>query len=224
MTNSFPALSPDEVSRRQRAYLAFVQTQADSGPDGAHDAGHLARVWRNCQRIAATEPGNADTEILLAASYLHDLVNLPKNSPDRARASQRSADRAVAFLQDMGFPPAKLDAVAHAIAAHSFSAGIVPRTPESAILQDADRLEALGAIGLARMFWVAGATGRALFDADDPMALGRPLDDTAFALDHVEVKLRRVATGMNTATGRDLAAEAMEWVEAFRSRLLRETG
>lgn len=218
------ALTADEIARRQRDYLDFVKVQPEYGLDGAHDAGHLARVWRNCQRIAAAEPGGADMEILLAASYLHDLVNLPKDSPDRALASRFSAARATGYLSATGFPPEKLGALAHAIEAHSFSAGITPQTLEAAILQDADRLEALGAIGIARMFWVAGATGRALFDPDDPLALRRPLDDTRFSLDHIEVKLRRVAQRMNTETGRDLAAEALEWVDAFRSRLLREIG
>lgn len=207
----------------QAAYEAEVLRQWGGQPDGAHDLGHLRRVWRNCQRIAQAE-GGADLVVLLAAAMFHDIVNLPKTSPDRARASVLSAEVAVDFLRGIGFPEAKLAPVAHAIAAHSYSAGITPLTLEARILQDADRLEALGALGVARMFHVSGATGGGLFDADDPLAQRRALDDRAFALDHLETKLFHLPRLMNTATGRDLAEEGAEWLAAFRTRLLREIG
>jgi uncharacterized protein len=191
--------------------------------DGAHDMGHLRRVWRMARLIALDEPG-ADMDVLLAAAYFHDIVNVPKDSPDRARASVLSADLAVTVLPDLGFPQAKLPALHHAIAAHSFSARIPCETLEARILQDADRLEALGAIGLVRMFLVSGALGGAGFDSDDPMALHRPLDDRAFALDHLQVKLFGLVETMNTATGRAIAAERAEWMESFRTRLLSEIG
>lgn len=191
--------------------------------DGAHDMGHLRRVWKSCQDIALDEEG-ADLQVLCAAAYFHDAVNLTKDSPDRARASVLSADLAVRELPALGFPEAKLDAVHHAIAAHSFSARIPCETLEARILQDADRLEALGAIGLVRMFLVSGALGGAGFDAADPLAMNRPLDDRAFALDHLEVKLFGLVGTMNTRTGRAIAAERAEWMESFRSRLLREIG
>jgi uncharacterized protein len=189
--------------------------------DGAHDLGHLDRVWANAQEIAI-EVGGADLEVLLPAAYFHDAINLPKNHPDRARASQASADWAAAYLAQTGFPKSKIPAVAHAIAAHSFSAAISPETLEAEILQDADRLEALGAIGIARMFHVGGAMGGLLFDADDPMALNRPLDDKRFSLDHLEVKLFPIAQTMRTAPGREMALMRVEWMRSFRSRLLRE--
>ncbi|WP_151720351.1 HD domain-containing protein [Gemmobacter serpentinus] len=191
--------------------------------DAAHDLGHLRRVWANCRRIALDEPG-ADLEVLRVAAFLHDLVNLPKDAPNRAEASRLSAEAAVIWLRQAGFPEAKLPAVAHAIAAHSFSAAIPPETLEARILQDADRLEALGAIGLARLFVVAGQIGTALFDDHDPMALHRPLDDRRFALDHLEVKLFPVAQAMQTHAGRQMAEERAEWMGSFRSRLLREIG
>jgi uncharacterized protein len=190
--------------------------------DGAHDLGHVRRVLANARRIALAE-GGADDEVLVPACLLHDAVNLPKDHPDRATASRQSAQAAADFLGRLpGYPGAKIAAVARAIAAHSFSAGIAPETPEARILQDADRLEALGAIGLARMFLIAGQMGGAIFDADDPLARARKLDDRRFALDHLEVKLFPVAAAMCTATGREMAQERVEWMEAFRARLLRE--
>lgn len=205
---------------RARARIAVLWQGA---ADGAHDLGHLDRVWRNARLIAMDEPG-ADADVLAAAAYFHDAVNLPKDSPDRARASVLSAELAVRELGAMGFEAARLGAVHHAIAAHSFSAGIAPETVEARILQDADRLEALGAIGIARMFLVAGQMGGGMFDPADPMALHRPLDDRRFALDHLEVKLFRVAQTMQTGSGRRMAAERAEWMASFRTRLLAEAG
>ena len=207
-------------AERARARIAEVW---EGATDGAHDLGHLDRVWRSCRLIAMDEPG-ADYDVLAAAAYFHDAVNLPKDSPDRAQASRLSADLAVRELAAMGFAAGKLPAVHHAIAAHSFSARIAPETVEARILQDADRLEALGAIGLARMFMVTGQMGGGLFDAADPMALHRPLDDRRFALDHLEVKLFGLVDTMQTATGRAIAAERAEWMHSFRKRLLSEIG
>lgn len=215
-------MAPSTDAFRQ-ACEAEVRRLWGGKPDGAHDLGHLRRVWANCQTIAMDEPG-ADLQVLLPAAIFHDAVNLPKTHPDRAQASQASAKVAVDWLGTQAYPADKLDAVAHAIAAHSFSAGIEPTTVDARILQDADRLEALGALGIARMFHVAGATGGLLFDADDPLARHRPLNDRSFALDHLEVKLFRIVDTMKTATGRRIAEERAEWMASFRSRLLREIG
>lgn len=214
-------MTPAEALARQREYEAEVLRLWAGQADGAHDLGHLRRVWANARAIAATE-GGADLQVLLAAAFFHDAVNLPKSHPDRARASALSAEAATRFLSAAGMDTDRLAATAHAIEAHSFSAGIPPRTPEARILQDADRLEALGAIGLARMFFVSGQLGRALFDPDDPLAEGRPLDDLRFALDHLETKLFRIAETMQTATGRAMAAERAAFMRDFRSQLLDE--
>lgn len=211
-----------DLTQREAQYCAAISRLWVGQTDGAHDIGHLRRVWANAREIAADLGG--DLEILLAAAYFHDAVNLPKNHPDRARASQLSADWAVEYLAGTDFPEAKLAATAHAIAAHSFSAGIAPQTPEAEILQDADRLEALGAIGIARMFHVGGAMGGLLFDAADPLGLHRPLDDKAFSLDHLEVKLFPIAGTMRTAAGRAMAEARVEWMRSFRTRLLSEIG
>jgi uncharacterized protein len=207
----------------QSRYEAEVaRVWAAQPADGAHDLGHLRRVWKTARLIAMDVP--ADPQVLMAACFFHDLVNLPKDAPNRAEASTLSAQAAVAFLRGDRFPVAKLDAVAHAIAAHSFSAGIAPETPEARILQDADRLEALGAIGIARMFHVAGQMGGGLFDADDPMALQRGLDDRRFALDHLQTKLLRLPETMQTEPGRAMAEERADWLMSFRTRLLSEIG
>jgi len=192
-----------------------------AAPDPAHDMAHIARVWAGEQAIAAEEPA-PDMELLRAACVFHDLVSLPKDAPNRAEASRLSAEAARPLARACGLPEDKLDAMAHAIEAHSFSAGIAPRTLEAEILQDADRLDALGAIGIARMFAVSGSLARPLYDPSDPLARSRPLDDTAFALDHFETKLLGLPETMRTRTGRRLAEERAAYMRAFLDRFMHE--
>ncbi|TGD63615.1 HD domain-containing protein [Tabrizicola sp. WMC-M-20] len=195
----------------------------DGAQDAAHDLGHIDRVWANAKAIMGDEP-RVDAQALQMAVIFHDAVNLAKDAPDRAMASTLSARAAGDWLAGQGWGADRIALVVHAIEAHSFSAAIAPRTAEARVLQDADRLEALGAIGLARMFAVTGAMGGTLFHATDPLGQHRPLDDRAFALDHLEVKLFGLAQTMQTPTGRAMAEERSEWMFSFRARLLREIG
>jgi uncharacterized protein len=194
---------------------------ASSGSDGAHDINHLHRVWRNAQSLLPAEP-EADPLVVMTACYLHDLVNLPKNHPDRALASRHSAALAASQLAAAGFPVSRLSAVAHAIEAHSFSAAIAPQTIEAKIVQDADRLDALGAVGLARMFYTAGQMGSALAHPHDPLAESRQRDDRAFALDHIEVKLAALPAKMQTDAGRALGEQRLAQLLAFRTDFANE--
>jgi uncharacterized protein len=202
------------------AQLAHAAAAAD-GPDGAHDATHLERVWRNAQALLMHYPA-ADTLVVLAACYLHDLVNVPKNDTRRAHASRLSAEAARPQLMALGFPPDKLDAVAHAIEAHSFSAAIPATTLEARIVQDADRLDGLGAVGLARMFYIAGRMGSSLAHAADPLAHERPLDDRTYALDHIPAKLAKLPAMMQTEAGRALAEARLATLTAFRTAFAAE--
>ncbi|MGG7605895.1 HD domain-containing protein [Massilia sp. BKSP1R2A-1] len=194
-----------------------------SGGDGAHDGTHLERVWRNAQALLAQHP-EADALVVMAACYLHDLVNLPKDDPERDQASRRSAKLARHQLAWMDFPRDRLDAVAHAIEAHSFSANIPAESLEAKIVQDADRLDGLGAVGLARMFYIAGRMGSSLAHPDDPLGLAREFDDRRYALDHIMVKLARLPGMMQTEGGRALAEERLARLMAFREEFAAEGG
>lgn len=209
--------SPTELA----AWKPRLAALAGTGADGAHDANHLERVWRNAHELLASHP-QADALTVMAACYLHDLVNLPKNDPDRAQASRRSAQLARHQLAWMGFPAERLDGVAHAIEAHSFSAAIAAETIEAKIVQDADRLDALGAVGLARMFYIAGRMERPLAHPDDPLAERRPPDDGVYTLDHIAVKLARLPGMMQTAAGRALGEERVRTLLAFRTAFAEE--
>lgn len=194
---------------------------AGAGTDGAHDIDHLHRVWRNAQALLPAHP-DADALVVMAGCYLHDLVNLPKNHPERALASRQSAALAARELAAAGFPAGRIDAVAHAIEAHSYSAGIPAHTIEARIVQDADRLDGLGAVGLARMFYIAGQMASALAHADDPLAKRRPLDDRAFALDHIEAKLAKLPAMMQTDAGRALGEQRLARLIAYRAEFAEE--
>lgn len=192
--------------------------------DGAHDLAHVARVARMARRIDEELGSPCDPLILTAAAWLHDLVSLPKSHPERARASVLSAEQAVAQLRQAGFAQEKLAGVGHAIEAHSFSANIPCRSMEAMILQDADRMDALGAIGLARCFYTAGRMDAQLFDPADPLGRNRELDDRAFALDHLPVKLYRIAETLHTDPARKIAAQRVEFLKRFAARIVDELG
>jgi uncharacterized protein len=214
-------LNTPELETWRVRLAALARECAGPDADGAHDGNHLERVWRTAQALLADYP-EADVPVVLAACYLHDLVNLPKNDPARASASQRSAVLARERLSALGFPAEKLDAVAHAIEAHSFSAGIVPTTLEAKIVQDADRLDGLGAVGLARMFYIAGRMGSALAHGGDPLALERPLDDQRYSLDHIPAKLARLPGMMQTEAGRRLGEQRLALLSSFRAAFAEE--
>lgn len=191
--------------------------------DGAHDLAHVLRVWRNAGRIATGEglsgeagvPEGSWGEMLAAAVLLHDCVAVEKSSPLRAQASRLAATRAGEILAGMSWTSTRIAEVVHAIAAHSFSAGMIPQNDLARVLQDADRLDALGYIGIARCFYTAGRMGSALYHPSDLAATHRSLEDSRYALDHFRAKLLRLGEGFQTQTGARLAAGRLRVITEF---------
>ena len=208
--------APEELLARD--LLKIVMDGATT--DGSHDQNHLVRVWRNVKKIMAAEGG--DLRILTAATILHDSVAVEKSSKNRARASQLSADKARQELKVRDWDTTEIDAVCHAIEAHSFTANIAANSLEAKILQDADRLDAIGAIGIARCFYVGGRLNSALYHAEDPKATSRRLDDRTYALDHFGAKLLTLADGFQTTTGQSLAASRHQRMLVFLDGLYDE--
>lgn len=197
--------------------------QAMAG-DAAHDLAHVRRVVAWARRLAAEE--GADLRVVVPAAWLHDLVTVRKDSPDRSRASRLAADAAGAWLRDVDYPAALIPAVEHAIEAHSFSAGVEPRSVEAKVVQDADRLDALGAIGIARCYATAGVFGSHLVHPDDPVPSeppARALDDRRYATDHFFVKLLGLPATMRTAAGRAEGEHRAAVLRQFLGELRRET-
>ncbi|WP_154666980.1 HD domain-containing protein [Chania multitudinisentens] len=190
------------------------------GDDGSHDVAHLHRVWKNVRQISRNEGG--DLRILCAAVLLHDCVTVEKNSPQRHLASRMAAEKAATTLAKLNWATADIEKTAHAIEAHSFSAAILPQTLEAKILQDADRLDAIGMIGVARCFYIGGRMRSALYDAADPLAQRRQYDDKRFTLDHFETKLFKLQDKFQTSTGRTLAAQRTARMQRFLNELQEE--
>jgi uncharacterized protein len=192
------------------------------GDDPAHDIGHFQRVVTTARRLAADE--SANLAVVLPAAWLHDLVNVPKNDPRRPLASRLSAEEAVDWLRSVEYELAPLDGIAHAIEAHSYSARIECRTLEARVVQDADRLDGLGAIGIARTFSLAGVLKSAIYDPQEPFARTRAMDDLSSAVDHFYVKLFHTAQTLQTQAGREEGQRRVEFMRLYLSELGREIG
>jgi len=190
--------------------------------DSAHDPSHIHRVVTNARRLTTDE--GADWLVVMPAAWLHDCVIIPKSSPDRKQASIIAARQAVAWLEEHQWPHGRLDEIAHAIEAHSFSAGIAPRTLEAKVVQDADRLDALGAVGLARTLMLGGELRREFYAAIDPFCESRPPDDSVYTLDHLYAKLLTLEGTMQTASGKAEARQRTDFLRSFLEQLRDEIG
>ncbi len=210
-------MQPSKVPDLAALELACQRLAAATPSDAAHDLAHFQRVVACARRLA--QPEGARLEIVVPAAWLHDCVPVPKDSPQRTQGSRLSAARASEWLAEQGWPGEWIPDVAHAIEAHSFSAGIPPRTPEARVVQDADRLDALGANGLARTLMLAGAWGSALYQPADPFCERRAPDDRRYAVDHLFAKLLKLESTMQTAAGRAEAGRRTQFLRSFLAQL-----
>ncbi|MDE1769912.1 MAG: HD domain-containing protein [Thaumarchaeota archaeon] len=178
------------------------------------------RVLKNATMIARKE--KADIRIITAAALLHDITTYPKSDPRSKNASLESAEESRKILKKYDFTQDEMNVIADAIRDHSFSRGIVPNTLEGKILQDADRLDALGAIGIARTFAVGGAENRPFYNKVDPFCKKRSPDDHAWTLDHFYKKLLLLEKTMNTKTGKLEARKRIKIMKKFLDELKKE--
>jgi uncharacterized protein len=209
------------VTDLERLAVACENFVADrTAADPAHDLSHIKRVVNNALYLSDIE--QCDKEVVLPAAWLHDCVQVPKDSPQRSAASRLAADEAVRFLRTQDYPEAQLEAVHHAVAAHSFSAGIPVESTEAGVVQDADRLDALGAIGIARCLLTGGALGSDIYHPDDPFCEHREPDDKAYMVDHFYTKLFQLPDTMQTAAGREEANRRVAMMRTFLKELGQE--
>jgi uncharacterized protein len=200
--------------------LQQIARAACEGSDPAHDWQHVLRVTASARRLCAAE--GADAGVVVPAALLHELFNYPKNHPDSARSGEVCAERALAVLLEQGWAPAQAEAVAYCIRVHPFSRGIVPDTAEAKVLQDADRLDAIGAIGVARCFATGATMRQPFYDPEDPLCARREPDDKRFSVDHFFRKLLRLADTLHTPTARRLAAQRTAFMREYLAQLERE--
>nr|WP_246847801.1 HD domain-containing protein [Vibrio crassostreae] len=188
--------------------------------DAAHDISHIKRVVKTAKALCVQE--QAKLEVVLPAAYLHDCFTFPKNHPDRAKSSQMAADKAISFLKSIDYPVSYLDEIHHAIVTHSYSANITPETLEAQVVQDADRLDSLGAIGIARCLYVGQSFNAELYNHQDPFAEHRDLDDKHYSVDHFYVKLFKLAETMNTESAKLEANKRTDYMRGFLEQLSTE--
>jgi uncharacterized protein len=190
--------------------------------DAAHGIEHVQRVVGNAIQLSYGTLANPC--VVLPAAWLHDSVSVPKNSPDRSRASTLAASHARELLWRVAYPECWIEPIAHCIAAHSFSAGIACQTLEAELVQDADRLEALGAIGIARCLMTGGSMGQRLYHPNDPFPLERPPSDCEQSIDHFFAKLLGLHRTMRTEPGRVEAVRRTRFLVQFLEQLASEIG
>ncbi len=188
--------------------------QCYQGAEATHDFDHVLRVLALAERLAQAE--GADWEIVRAATLLHDAAR--GGTADHAQAGAELARRLLA-----GHPPEKVEAVAHAIAAHRFRSGPAPQTPEAKVLHDADKLDAIGAVGVARAFAHSGYMGRRLWAQVPPdYQEAEATCQEHTAVHEYVIKLSKIQDRLLTESARRLAKERHAFMVAFFDRLEQE--
>ena len=182
-----------------QAAIAYI-TELFQSNSGGHDAAHSLRVYRNALRIAAAEPGS-DMEIVSLAALLHDVDD------HKLFRTENNANARI-FLETQRIGTPETEKICQAINSVSFSKnrGKHPATLEGKIVQDADRLDAIGAVGVARTFAYGGEHGRTMDDS----------------VQHFQDKLLRLKDEMNTQTARELAEERHAFLLKFLEEYDRE--
>lgn len=225
MTIAAAGPCPDPRFPRHAALHAAVLPALPPG-ELAHDRHHLARVYR--WSLALAPEGAADPDLCGAAALVHDLAFVPKDSPDRPLGGERSAAAALTVLAAAGYAPDDVAAIAAAVRTSSWSRGLAPANAIGTVLQDADRLDAIGAIGLmrnlacAQHFSTPERPGRFYHPADPFLKTARIPDDKGQAVDHCYAKLLKLAGGMHLPTAREEAARRHATITAFLDELAHE--
>ena len=186
--------------------------QTLAAAEGGHDWWHIQRVWDNARQIADREGGHR--LVIELGALLHDIADAKFHGGDEEEGPRR----ATAYLEGQSVAPPVIAAVVHIIRAVSFRKGTSADTLELAIVQDADRLDALGAIGIARAFSYGGFKNRPLYDP----TISPEQEGGAPTINHFYEKLLRLKDGMNTETGRQLAAERHAFMEQYLEQFFRE--
>ncbi|MGR5514208.1 HD domain-containing protein [Vibrio harveyi] len=211
-------LNTSELNRFESQFLQFMQQEMQT--DAAHDLSHVRRVVKTARQLALQE--GAELAVVFPAAYLHDCFTYPKDHPNRKQSSAIAATKAISFLESIDYPAQYHDAIAHAIESHSFSANITPNTLEAQVVQDADRLDALGAIGVTRCIQVSTLFDATLYNEQDMFAEHRELQDKRFTIDHFQTKLFKIVDTMNTKAAYEEAVKRKAFMQSYLEQLRQE--
>lgn len=186
--------------------------------DPSHDINHALRVLAISEKIATAE--NADFDIVIPSALFHDIISYPKNHHKRLHSSKESAEFAKRILKNIeSFPEDKIGKVYESINLCSFTKGLKPNFLEGKILQDADSLEATGAVSIMRTFSSAGIMNKTFYDISDPFCKKRKPDDNKYALDLFFTRLLVVQSRLHTKTAKNIAKNRANFLKAFLEEL-----
>jgi len=203
-----------DTSLRMHTLQAVVNARLAAVAYNTHHLDHLERVAALCLQLGRQL--QADLTILEAAAWLHDIARSAK-LPDKVCHARMSAEVAADILAGLAWPTVEIEPIVYAIRCHRYSHGIVPQTLEAKILQDADRLDALGAVGLARVLAHGLILGEPLYSRES----ATPFVGTCTAA-HFHEKILRLKDGMHTEPARRIAEQRSAFTESFLQRLAEE--
>lgn len=184
-----------------------------------HSKFHVERVYNLAVRIAKEE--NADLDVVKAAVLLHDIARAIEDEGKIEDHATEGAKMARKVLEEINFPKEKIDQVIYCIEVHRFKKGMEAKTVEAKIVQDADRLDMIGAIGLARVFMRGGWGNMPIYDPS--ISPKEKYDGKSLSsVNHIYEKILKVKDTINTNTAKEIAEERHKLVEHFLERLLKE--
>jgi len=204
-----------QIEHFEEKFLTFIKREMIT--DAAHDINHVHRVVKIAKNLCKKENGNE--WVVIPSAYLHDCFSHPKNHPERSHSSTLAARKAIQYLGSIQYPSQYYDAIFHAIEAHSYSAAIETKTADAKIVQDADRLDSLGAIGIARCIQVGSSFEASLYSATDPFCSQRKPEDTRFSVDHFFTKLFVISETMHTNSAKIEATKRRDFMLRFLDQL-----
>jgi uncharacterized protein len=215
---------PGAETPPDRGALADARSFAEDcfqGARGSHAWDHTQRVSRLCARIGPAE--GADMEVLQSAAWLHDIGRMAQDaSSGRLCHAERGAEMARPLVLRLGVSAARGENILHCIRSHRFRGRESPQTVEARVLFDADKLDAIGAVGVARAFLFAGEVGARLHAPELRPEQTRAYTENDTGYREFRLKLSRIRERMLTAEGRRLAEERHRFMTAFFERFLEE--
>jgi uncharacterized protein len=187
----------------------------------SHDWDHTLRVYRLCEHIGAVE--GADMDVLGVAAYLHDIGRCYQDATGGAVChAEKGAQMAWPIVSRLPLSEDQKQNIIHCVRSHRFRGNHPPETPEAKVLFDADKLDAIGAVGVARAYLFAGEVGARLHNAEVDVEKTKPYskEDTGFR--EFTVKLSKIRDRILTKEGRRMAKERHDFMEQFFKRFVQE--
>jgi uncharacterized protein len=205
------------MNNKLKNNLINIAKEKISNTDVSHDFEHALRVLINAEMITKEE--KADFDIIVPAALFHDLIVYPKDHPEKHKSQEESAELTEKILNKIPEFPKKIKKIKTCILECSFSKGIIPKLLESKILQDADGLEATGAISIMRTYSSTGQMKRPFYNSRDPFCKNREADSTEFALDLFYTRLLKVEARMHTKKAKEIAKRRTNFLRQFLKEL-----